>query len=407
MTFQNRRNSFAAGNREQRHQIMLSNRFNPLANYDDDESAMDLQDPESSTNGASAKENVEVKVKKPPPIEIFGKKLSEIKQKISSTTGVTCEVQYRLTVLKSDRGVRETIKVYTQNDDDYKAIKQMCETEKLQFHTHPLPGERRVKICLYGLCDMKVDDIKSELKKYFNTPPADIKTILPRNGHTGESRIYVLYFRKSDAVKVSDLRATVTGLFNLRVRFEYFSPRKFGPTQCSNCQDYGHGAENCFHSPRCVRCGGSHQSKACVHLVKPVNSLPEGPSHRPKIPENLVKCANCNERHTANYTKCSYRLNVIQKQQRTRQVVRQVKGFVADHDDFPSLPRRPAAEPVVNRAWGAAQALPKHDGDQQQQLFSMQTNMMSMMNEMMTKLSEMIKLVSQLTDKMLQAKDVN
>ncbi len=67
-------------------------------------------------------------------------------------------------------------------------------------------------------------------------------------------------------------------------------PRK--PTsipQCKRCQDYGHSANYCTRTPRCVKCGQKHLVNEC------------------KLPKTSPpRCANCKEGHTANYKGCSY-----------------------------------------------------------------------------------------------------
>ena len=65
------------------------------------------------------------------------------------------------------------------------------------------------------------------------------------------------------------------------------------PTQCFNCQKFGHFSSNCDHkSPTCVKCGGKHKVIDCK--------------------SDLIKCSNCNGRHTSNYGGCK----IFQKHQK-------------------------------------------------------------------------------------------
>lgn len=334
---------------------------------------------------------------KKPPIEVQNIKLSELSELMESIKGVECNLQYRLSIIKYEKNVKETIKIYAQTDKDYETVKKACIENKLEFNTHPLYGDKKIKICMYGLVEVDTETVKSELKKYFGVEPCEIKMIKPADGYKGESRVYIIYFKKSCNVKLADLKETVSGLFNLRVRFQYYSPKKFGPTQCSNCQDYGHGSENCHRPPKCVRCGGLHASKTCNYL-QPATSITD----KPKIPQNMVKCANCLGAHTANYTKCIYRTNVIQKQQKYRTPHKAAKTFHFDAADFPALETRPHVPPGFNNGW-RHNTLPVQTThpttDMMHKFLETQSNMMNMMNQMMNQMNNMLSTVTQLIEK--------
>ncbi|KAG5677337.1 hypothetical protein PVAND_007105 [Polypedilum vanderplanki] len=90
---------------------------------------------------------------------------------------------------------------------------------------------------------------------------------------------------------------------HIRVQWEFFQNKFTGPTQCNNCQRFGHGAQNCHANPRCIRCAKDHSSKSC-----PLLKLNTGTADRPKIPEEKLCCIHCGQRHTANFSKCTKRL---------------------------------------------------------------------------------------------------
>lgn len=98
---------------------------------------------------------------------------------------------------------------------------------------------------------------------------------------------------------------TINSIDHVIVKFENYSKRFTGPTQCAKCLHYGHGASNCYMSPRCIKCGESHQSISC-----PRNLAPDDP--KSKIPKELVKCANCGGNHTANFSKCPARFKYLE-----------------------------------------------------------------------------------------------
>lgn len=64
--------------------------------------------------------------------------------------------------------------------------------------------------------------------------------------------------------------------------------RSNGPKQCWNCQRFNHSSDTCHFKPAYMKCAGSHVTRECKS-------------------ENLtIKCANCNEPHTANYGGCKF-----------------------------------------------------------------------------------------------------
>lgn len=241
---------------------------------------------------------------------------------------------------------------------------------------------------------MATDALKAELKKYFDKDPIDVKMITPKNGHAGESRIYVLYFKKSDGVKTSTLRANVTGLFSLRVKFEYYSPKKLGPTQCSRCLDYSHGAESCRKSPMCIRCGENHPSASCKYLV---TSSDKGA--KPQIPKEKVKCANCSKPHPANYSKCEYRLKIMEKQQMLRQPM-PANPIPLDDEHFPHLRIPDSGDfDYATPKWGPQPIATK--APDIHALFAMQQQMLEAIQDMMKEQREMFKMMVNLMEKIM------
>lgn len=395
--------SFLQNQREARQNLMANNRYNVLRDGDDGQSNMDT--------------TVTVKVKKPPPIELATLKLSEIQKKIKNCQNLTCDVQYRISVTTIEDKVRETVKIYAQNNQDFTVIKNHLNTNNIEYSTHPLHDDKQVKICMYGLNEVNTADLKSEIGKFVKTKdesksndkfflhvgPSEIKMITPRKGFIGESRIYILYFKKSDKIKVADLRNAINGLFNIRVRFEYYSPRKFGPTQCTNCQDFGHGTASCHRASKCVRCGGNHASKSCIFL--PVGE--EKQETKPKIAENLVKCANCGGKHTANYAKCVYRKNVIAKQQQFKPLQKRQEFSYQDYD-FPELiPTQTETHPRINNKFSWSNITQQQQPQQStmeamQRFLDAQNSMAQMMNQMMSQMTTMLATINQMLDKITQ-----
>jgi len=119
-------------------------------------------------------------------------------------------------------------------------------------------------------------------------------------GHTN----YIVYFKKSDNIKISQLR-DIKSICQILVKWSFYSHNKGEVTQCSNCQGFGHGTQNCHLKPVCIKCAGNHQSKTCP-LEKDEKGL---------IPSPKLVCIHCGQNHTANYHKCIKRKEYISKMQ--------------------------------------------------------------------------------------------
>lgn len=376
-------------NREDRRKIMSNNQFALLANNNGNGSGIDSSPMDTAT----------VKVKKPPPIEVFNQKISSIRALLINCKNLKCAYDFRLSVIRLENSVRESVKIYTGNNSDFALVQNHLDINKVEYTTHPLYDDKKLKICLYGLYVMDTDEIKAEITKVLKIEPI-VKVITPKSVQTGDSRVYILYFKRSDKIKCSDLREKITGLFNMRVRFEYYSPRKFGPTQCANCQDFGHGSENCHRQPRCIRCGDKHTSKSCIHL--PIHD--DTQANPPKINNDLVKCANCGGKHTANYTRCTYRASVVNKMNHFKTSSKR-PNYNFNPAEFPSLPSQPQVTGSSNNnafTWRKDQIPPPHEAtfDALQRFLDTQNNMANMMNQMFNQMSTMLSTINQMLDKL-------
>lgn len=296
------------------------------------------EDPRQSTGSGDdtspmQTENSTKKEPKPPPIILPGSSYNDVIKHVGIALPNTTNISYKIT----DGDTR----ILAQTSADFIKIKDHLIKNKVPFCTHPLRSEKRVKICLYGLIEMKCETLKAELNKQ-NVNVAEIKMISPKSGYKGEARIYILYFNKEQKIKIADLRSKVTGIQNLRVKFQYYSPKKFGPTQCVKCQGLGHGALNCNLTTRCVTCAGEHESKQCPHR-KPVTPTESNPNPKPKAPDSVVKCALCHENHTANYSKCPIRQQFEKSVKKIKAPKLSRPAPTLDYEQFPPLtPNQPS-----------------------------------------------------------------
>lgn len=265
-----------------------------------------LQDNATENELSSVNNNRRKNVnKKFPPFTIFNTSVKVFKDHLSGSNAINVNnIHIRLT--------SHGMKVFVQNDKVYKSMHKFLVDNKFQFFSHTLNDERKQKICLYGLWQMSVVQLKSELNAV-GVVPTEIKTIDIRNKRYNDQCIYLLYFMRCDNIKMTDLRR-IKYVANCVVKWEFYSPRAKGPTQCSRCQNYGHGSDNCYMSPKCVRCGEQHDSNLCKYLPKIKDKDgAEVPDATKKIPLNNVQCANCRKKsHTANFKGCEFRQKYLE-----------------------------------------------------------------------------------------------
>jgi hypothetical protein len=284
-------------------QLVSVNTFSPL---DDDVIIGDIetpnQQPRGSTNGSADNERSFDNSKKNhlPPIIIRGQNLLAVTDLLKSQK----IINYNMKLMSVG------ISVYIQNKSEFVKFKDLLIDRKLPFYSYLPDDEKLTKFVLYGLEMITEDDLRKELQQ-FNITPVDIKTMVLKKQRFDKETLFLLSFNKED-ITLNDLRK-IKALFHIIVRWEHYTRKSSGPLQCRRCQMYGHPAQNCHLPPRCIKCGENHESKNCIHNQTTTDSPV------PRIPDALIKCTNCEGKHTANYHLCPER-------QRYEQVMSQVRN---------------------------------------------------------------------------------
>lgn len=271
--------------------IIISNQFDTL-NSDANEHEI--------INNDTINKNKYISDKKMPPLTVTDVSLSKLIEVMKS---------YDSPVRKSDIRYRMThdgIKILTNDVMEFKATRDLLKCKKMKFFSHPLDEEKTVKYVIYGLYDIKFDELK-EILRESDVFPDNISKLQINKKRYDDQNIFLLQFKYDQNMSLEKLRTIrhVNGVF---VRFKKYVRNQVGVTQCSNCLKFSHGARNCFLPPRCIRCGESHASGMCDKLISPKDP-------KSKIPASQVKCANCGGRHTANYEKCPERQKYLASRQ--------------------------------------------------------------------------------------------
>jgi hypothetical protein len=245
-----------------------------------------------------AQKNDNVAQKKFPPITVKNLNVLQLQSKLQGIKVEITNVKFQLTSYG--------IKIHTFSDLEFQTIKKHCIDKSIEFFTHTLRDEKLTKIVLYGLPDFNIEFVREKLKdeKLF---PVDIKKLKIKESKYDDQCHFLLYFKKSDKIKISQLRE-IKYFCNCVVRWAYYVHKRIGPTQCSNCQGFRHGTDNCYLQPKCIRCSQAHKSSDCPLINKEKPEL--------KTAVEKLKCANCGDNHVASYTKCPERLALIKTKQK-------------------------------------------------------------------------------------------
>lgn len=215
----------------------------------------------------------------PPPIIIENTRIQVLIEHLKPLNLPADKLKYKLG--------RKHIRVYTSDTTTHNAVCEKIRETKLPGFTHTPKDERFTRICLYGLYPMNTTLISEEMKKY-KAEPNKVRLMYQNADHPDEA-IYVLYYMKKHGITAEKLNQ-ITGLFNLTTKFRNYSNKATKFTQCSNCQSLGHGTQNCFKTPVCVRCAEPHKSSECPLIP---TAMEDGNNSgvkatRPKIEEDKL-----------------------------------------------------------------------------------------------------------------------
>jgi hypothetical protein len=310
---------------------------------------------------------------KPPPLTIQGLDYRRVLEILKG------DLEKCFTLKLTSSGVQ----VFPINDIAFQQMKIIFQNKGLKFFTHARREEQLSKFVLHGYINVPETTLISQLKE-LELDPANVKKMSVKQKKHSDHSVYLIYFNKSSNIKISQLRE-IKAIENVIVKWEYYSNRRSGPIQCSNCMSFGHGGINCFLLPRCIRCSLPHKSIECPKLFNERKM-----QTRTRIPDNELKCVNCGQNHAANYSKCEKRLEFMERQTKHRAKIQnhpqESKQFKPapqlNNFQFPRLSPQGATGPSVN--FNRPQVTAAHSN---RDLFT-PTELMAIFKEMMFKMQK-------------------
>lgn len=261
--------------------VVTRNRFQILDEIMDDSMNGELPSHSTPSKADLKQPTIPKKASHIPPITIIGHTKPQVLEMCKEKNLTEYHVKHTST----------GINLYCKTADDFVSMRNAIKDSKtVQYFTHDLATEKEYKVVLKGLLDCDEADLKPELEKH-KIMPKNIRQIVPKKQKFQGQVLYVLSF-PINTVKMSILRQCKY-LCMVNVEWDHYIPKKYGPTQCYNCQEFGHGSRNCGKPTKCPACAGPHILDKCEALDNP----------------NFArKCANCEGSHAAGSSECPKRL---------------------------------------------------------------------------------------------------
>jgi hypothetical protein len=191
----------------------------------------------------------------------------------------TASDEFKFKVLQDNQ-----VKIQPKSSNKYTIIIKALAEKRTQFHTYQPKADRHFRTVLQGLhYSTNIQDMKSEIESLGHT----VMNIFNIKQSRTNTPLSLFFVDLKPSPNNKDIYLIET-LHYTKIIFEPPRPKRTIP-QCSKCQRYGHTKAYCFHSPRCVKCAGTHFTSQCLRKDKSDN----------------VKCVLGNGNHPANYKGCT------------------------------------------------------------------------------------------------------
>lgn len=230
------------------------------------------------------------------------------------------------------------IKTNVDTIEDYTSLVKILKDSNTHFFTHDTPIDKTTKFVLSGLPKFELDYVKQGLTEA-NVPYLDVKSMKLKSSRYENEALYLIYCLNS--TKLNDVK-NIKSILNVIVNWRPYNPSRNGPTQCNNCQLYGHGAKNCNLPPRCSKCGKAHQSTLCQHL---------------NDTNFQMLCCLCGQNHSSKDYSCPKRNDYISMRINTSSKINktisrpQVRNFSQPPTYIPQTTSTPVTSNIKYSSW--------------------------------------------------------
>lgn len=282
------------------------------------------KDPTSQNSTTAAVPKKPPAPKRPPPIIIPNLNHAQVIEILKTAPINNKQYSKRLT--------SDGFKIFTENVQDYKQLKSHLASVSTNHYSFTLEEDLQSRYVVYGLPEIDIKVIREAINHQIQKDPTDIKKMkILKPKYEGQSH-YLIYFRKSEQVKLQALKS-ITVIEGYHVFWSHYR-RDNTPTLCRNCGQYFHSARNCAMPTSCLRCCGNHKTSECIHLDKETGL----------IPEEHLRCIQCGRQHGAASAKCKVRQQIIESRlaeianrKRTLNTKRYVNTLYNYPESYPSI----------------------------------------------------------------------
>lgn len=265
--------------------------------------------PETTTAGTSINAP---KTKKPPPIIVqYNKDMEQLMKLFKTQFHNDTSAEYL---------PQGQLKIKPTTTEERNMILKLLQDHSIGYYTYGEPEISNIKYVLKGLPPsfdqaniinaFQENEITllriRQLKRALYNNDTNSKEVIPLP-------VWVLTIPRTP--EMTQKLKLLTGIEHIKISIESYKSNN-SLLQCYRCQGLGHKAQLCTLPPKCVKCGGGHNTRDCKKAIE--------------IP---ATCANCGGEHPANFRNCPKILK-YQKRQENRQSAQKP---VPSTNSFPKL----------------------------------------------------------------------
>lgn len=206
------------------------------------------------------------------------------------------------------RNLNNATQIRATNIQTHKKIMELLTANKIQHYSYVNDGPRFKKFVLYGLNAEDIGDIKSDLCDY-GLNPVDIKPMTIRKPRYHDHNNYIVYFDYDEKVTLQKIQQAKY-ICNTLVTWNHYKNPTNQCIQCQNCFRYNHNARECNMNAVCYLCAEDHKAETCP-LMKQKQEVKAD-----CIPQDCLKCVNCDGQHTAVFMNCPMRIKHLDKRRK-------------------------------------------------------------------------------------------
>lgn len=173
---------------------------------------------------------------------------------------------------------KDAFQFFASSKAEKKLVRDHLDSQKIQYHTYTEPEDRHTVYVLKKFVLMETEKLVKALNEA--NIPAKQATLISKNVN---SPVYRVSFTKNE-VDINMLMNQHRLIDSLRVTWEKLAKTSQKPTQCKNCQAWGHSAINCKRQYRCMKCLEPHLPGQCKRTLEDAQNYDTPPS-----------CVNCGQ----------------------------------------------------------------------------------------------------------------